>query len=175
MSQTRVAPTQGAGRGLLLDLGGIDLGAVVASTADVERVNPHRHEMRLLDRVIWMAEDETAAVGALDPNPDAFWVRGHFPTRATMPGVLMVEAGAQLACFLWNTRQDVPRLAAFLRIDDAVFRRAVAPTETLLLLCKEVKYNKKRFITEVQGVVENQIAFSARVSGLAMEEHVTKA
>ena len=165
------AKTEADRRAPIVDLTGIDLGGVVADRAEIDRLNPHRHEMALLDKVVWMSEDMTSAVGLHQVRDDAFWVRGHFPNRATMPGVIMIEAGAQLTCYLWNFRQPVPRVAAFLRIDDAVFRRAVVPGETLILLCREQKMGRRRFVTDIQGLVEDQIAFTAKISGMAMEEH----
>ncbi|MEO1510556.1 MAG: FabA/FabZ family ACP-dehydratase, partial [Planctomycetota bacterium] len=159
------------GRRLLFDLSPIDLSAVLADTEGVERVNPHRHEMRLLDEVIFVAEDHSRAVGRLRVSHEPFWARGHFPSRPTMPGVLMVEAGAQIASYLWNIQQTTPRVAAFLRIEEAVFRRAIAPGEEIILLAAEVKNSRRRFISDVQGLVDGEVAFSARISGLAMEEH----
>lgn len=163
-------------RAPLIDLSMVDLSRVVADRAAISKLNPHRHEMALLDAVVWLADDRSAGVGlhrcGVDEHgAEAFWIRGHFPGRATMPGVLMVEVGAQLACYLWNSRQPVPRVAAFLRIEDAVFRRAVVPGETLVVLCRETKRGARRFISDVQGLVDDQLAFSARVSGIAMEEH----
>ncbi len=155
---------------LLVDLDQIDLSACLADRRAIERVNPHRHEMALLDSIVWMAPDMSAAVGLLQARSDQFWVRGHFPVRATLPGVLMVEAGAQVACYLWNSRNTEPRVAAFLRIEEAAFRRAVAPGEDMFVICKALKYSVRRFVSDVQGVVNGELAFNARLSGMAMEK-----
>ena len=155
----------------LVDPQAFDLDARVADAAEIERVNPHRGLMRLLDAVVWVADDFSAAVGLHDVPHDPFWAAGHFPSRPTMPGVLMVESGAQLGGYLWNIRQEVPRVAAFLRIDGTVFRRAVVPWERLVLMCREVKCSSRRFVTAIQGMVDGQIAFESQISGMAMEEH----
>jgi 3-hydroxyacyl-[acyl-carrier-protein] dehydratase len=171
VSTARAEQTEARRHPLVIDLDGVDLGGRVAGVEQIERTNPHRHEMRLLDAVVWMAEDFSGIIGLHFPQPDAFWVRGHFPGRATMPGVLMVEAGAQLASYMWNSRNQSPRVAAFLRIDGCSFRRAVVPGETLVLLCREMKYSSRRFISHIQGVVDGNLAFDAQISGLAMEPH----
>lgn len=158
-------------RHTLIDLGELDLTACLADRTAIEKYNPHRHELALLDRIVWISGDRTSAVAALEAREDAFWVRGHFPGHPLMPGVLMVEAGAQVACYLWNIRQPVPRVAAFLRIENCAFRRSVVPGETLYILCEEVKCGRRRFVSKVQGVVNDEIAFEAEVSGMAMEEH----
>ncbi|MEM7622693.1 MAG: FabA/FabZ family ACP-dehydratase [Planctomycetota bacterium] len=157
--------------GPLVALDRFDPSACRADVAEIERVNPHRHEMRLLDRVIWISDDYVESAGEHVIPAEPFWARGHFPSRPTMPGVLMVESGAQLGCYLWNIRQDVPRVAAFLRIDGVAFRAPVVPGDRLLLLSREVKCGRRRFVTDLQGLVGDQVAFEARITGMAMEEH----
>ncbi len=158
-----------AERSTLFDLAGVDPGAVVATREEIGALNPHRHEMALIDRVVWLSDDLSCAVGAWDVRDDEFWVRGHFPARPMLPGVLMVEAGAQLACYLYNTHHGSSQIAAFLRIEDAVFRRSVEPGQTLLLLCREVKRSARRFISDVQGVCDGQVTFEARIHGMRLD------
>jgi len=167
----QAAPVDRPGRAPFVDLSTIDLASVVAGPAEIARINPHRHEMALLDAVTWVSDDHKLGVGRHEVTPDAFWVRGHFPQRATMPGVLMVEAGAQLSLYMWNIQQPTPRLAAFLRIGEATFRRAVVPGETLYLLTRESKMGRRRFVTDVQGIVDGELAFEASIGGMAMEEY----
>jgi 3-hydroxyacyl-[acyl-carrier-protein] dehydratase len=172
VSSSPSAEPDRAARGTLFDLTGVDLSACVADRAAIGRVNPHRHEMALLDEVVWLAKDRTSVVARHRCTDDAMWVRGHFPGMPLMPGVLQIEAGAQLACYLWNIQQDAPRVAAFLRIEDAAFRRSVRPGDDLLLLCRELKKSRRRFVSEIQGVVDGQIAFEGRITGMAFEETV---
>ncbi len=153
---------------LLFALDHVDPNACAADSDAISRVNPHRHEMSLLDRVVWHSADFTLGVGIKHLRHDEFWVRGHFPSRAMYPGVLMIESAAQLACFLYNSRQDKPKLAAFLRLDDAAFRHSVEPGQTLILLTKEVKYSPRRFVTRTQGIVEGEIAFDAQITGMSL-------
>ena len=77
-----------------------------------------------------------SAVGELDVRDDMFWVPGHFPEYAVMPGVLMVEALAQCgAVALLSLPENRGKLAFFAGIDKVRFKRQVVPGETLRLEC----------------------------------------
>lgn len=161
----------GASRnGLLFDLAGIDLDQRLLDREAVQAWIPHRGAMQLLDSIVWMNEDKNCGVGHRKVRDDEFWVPGHFPSRAMFPGVLMVETGAQLALYLFNIRMGSPQLPAFLRIEECSFRHHVEPGDDFYVLCREVKIGKRRFISDVQGVVRSTIAFQARVGGMSLGE-----
>ncbi len=157
-------------RAFLLDLEQIDLSATFANREQMFELIPHRHEMALLDRIVWASESSLNGVGAMKIRGDEFWVRGHFPGKPMLPGVLMVEAGAQLSCYLFNRLQENPQVAAFLRIESAAFRRSVTVGEELILLCDVVKSSPRRFVSEIQGIVDGQICFETRISGMRIAD-----
>lgn len=151
----------------LFDLSGIDLSARVASRRDLERLNPHRGGMAMLDWIVWKEPNFTRGIGLKIVRDDEFWVEGHFPGKPMFPGVLMIETGAQLASYLYNSRFIKPHVPVFIRIQEASFRSAVVPGDELFLLCRDVKFTPKRFISDIQGLVNGRIAFEARITGMS--------
>lgn len=156
-------------KALLFDLSGIDLGARIADKAEIAKWNPHRGNMAFLDSVVWVAEDYSRAIGLRQVRADEFWVAGHFPDKPMYPGVFQIETAAQLACFVFARRKDKPTLAAFLRIENCSFRSMVEPGDDLFILLQDVKFHRKRFIVDVQGVVGTRVTFECQISGMAME------
>ncbi len=99
----------------------------------IEAIIPHRAPFLLVDRIIEL-EAGKSAVGELDVRADAFWVPGHFPQYAVMPGVLIVEALAQVgAVALLSMAEFSGKLAFFAGIDGVRFKRQVRPGDTLRL------------------------------------------
>lgn len=108
---------------------------------DIEGIIPHRAPFLLVDQ----AEDVVAgesAVGYLDVREDMFWVPGHFPEYPVMPGVLIVEALAQVgAISLLSLEENRGKIALFGGIEKVRFKRQVVPGDTLRL---EVSITKRR-------------------------------
>lgn len=154
----------------IIDLGALDLSACAFSRAQIGRFNPHRHELSLLDRIVWTSPDHKQGVAHWPVRADEFWTRGHFPGNPILPGVLQVEAGAQMAVFLYNIREPQPRLCAFTRINDCSFRGQVNPGEDLYILCREIKRRPRQFISAIQGICNGKITFEAVIDGIRIAE-----
>ena len=102
----------------------------------IRRLLPHRHPMLLVDRVLeWEAGKFLRGMKNVSINEPFF--EGHFPGYPVMPGVLVIEAMAQVAGLLTMlsdvARRDGTQLVLFAGIDEARFKRQVVPGDTLLL------------------------------------------
>jgi 3-hydroxyacyl-[acyl-carrier-protein] dehydratase len=103
--------------------------------AGIESIIPHREPFLLVDEISEL-DPGVAARGHYDVRADAWYLRGHFPGRPIMPGVLQVEALAQVGAVCGLSHPDFAgRLALFAGIDDVRFKRIVVPGDRLDLAC----------------------------------------
>ncbi|MEX0775635.1 MAG: 3-hydroxyacyl-ACP dehydratase FabZ family protein [Phycisphaeraceae bacterium] len=153
---------------LLFDLSRVDFSKVQFDASAIEAVNPHRGDMRLLDGVYWISDDLNEAVAYKDVRDDEFWVPGHIPGRPIFPGVLMIEAAAQLASFL--TLKRMPNLAfmGFAGVDDVKFRGMVTPGDRLVLIGHSLEFRPRRCICAAQALLNGTIVFEATITGMPM-------
>ncbi len=152
----------------LFDLSAIDLTQVAITPEAVAGMNPKTGHMRHLDYVIWKSEDSTSGLGVKAVRDDEFWVDGHIPGRPLMPGVLMIEAAAQLSCILYRDMSREERFLGFTRCDETVFRGQVVPGDTLYLLAKELRFSPRRFESQTQGVVNGTLVFESKITGMVV-------
>ena len=132
----------------------------------IEKVIPHRGYMRLVDEI--REYTDTTAIGIKHVGHDEFWCAGHFPAKPIMPGVLIVEALAQTACFMTLSRcgnNGGKTLGYFVSIENARFTRMVCPGDTLELHVEELgsrlKLHKYSGVAMVNGVKVASANFSA--------------
>jgi 3-hydroxyacyl-[acyl-carrier-protein] dehydratase len=157
---------------LLVDLGGIDLTQVAIPIEEIREVNPQRYEMEQLSGIITYRPDLDYVVGFRDIGPDEFWVRGHIPGRPLFPGVLMIEAAAQLSSFYYKlfVGKDDPHFVGFGGVTDVKFRRTVDPGDRLIIiaLCRELK--SRRAVFDTQEVVGDRLVFEGTIIGMPVGE-----
>ena len=109
--------------------------ALPLDRAAIEAILPHREPFLLIDEVLELEPGERV-VALKRVREDEWYLRGHFPGRPVMPGVLIVEAMAQTgAVAVLSEEENRGRIALFAGIDDTRFKRIVEPGDELQLEC----------------------------------------
>src|SRR5260370_10198764 len=107
---------------------------MIFGVVEIQKYLPHRYPFLLVDAILEI-EREKRIVGIKDVTINDWDFQGHFPGKQVMPGVLIIEAVAQLGGFL--LLQEVPdrenKLLYFVAVDGARFRRPVVPGDQLRL------------------------------------------
>jgi len=128
---------------------------------EIRNILPHRYPFLLVDRIIEWEEDKKA-VGIKNVTINEYFFQGHFPELPIMPGVLQIEALAQVAgILLFKNKKESGSLGFFRSIENVKFRRPVVPGDQLRL---EVNVLKKRTgISKFNGQisVDNQVVTEA--------------
>tara|TARA_X000000368_G_C22911956_1_gene659010 strand:- start:405 stop:878 length:474 start_codon:yes stop_codon:yes gene_type:complete len=152
----------------LIDLNSIDLTDVALTPDEIGAMNPQAGDMRQLDYVAYLNETNTLAVGIKKIKDDEFWIPGHIPGRPLYPGVLMIEAAAQISSVLYHIKSEGNHFMGFTRCDNCSFRGQVLPGDTLTLVALEKKFQRRRFVCEAQGYVDGNFIFEVQITGMMM-------
>jgi len=108
---------------------------------DIKKILPHRYPFLMLDRVIEWEEDQKA-VGIKNVTINEEFFQGHFPQQPIMPGMLQIEALAQLAgVLIFRNVKDSGSLGFFRSVENVKFRKPVVPGDQMRL---EIQVLKKR-------------------------------
>lgn len=115
------------------------------SSEEILGLLPHRFPFALIDRVIEHVPGKKAvALKNVTINEPQF--QGHFPERPLMPGVLIVEAMAQVGGIIVTQMPELPKgLFVFAGINNVKFRRPVVPGDQLVITCNLLSIKRQRF------------------------------
>ncbi len=109
----------------------------------VQRLLPHRYPMLMVDRVIELDGDRRA-VGIKNVTINEPFFQGHYPRQPIMPGVLIIEAMAQLGGILMaQNLEHTGKVAVLLSLDKVKFRKPVRPGDQLILEAESVRIKSK--------------------------------
>lgn len=153
-----------------LDLTGLELGRTVISREEIYRTLAHRGRFALLDGVLHFDPDSALIVGFKEIRGDDWWASDHIPGRPLFPGVLMVEAAAQLSCFDFMRRHpELPnRFVGFGGLESTRFRDTVEPPARLVLAARALRVRSSMFTYEAQGFVAEKLVFQTEILGVTV-------
>ncbi len=136
---------------------------------DIERVIPHRYPFLLVDRMIEL-EDGKRGVGIKSVTANEWFFEGHFPGRKVMPGVLIVEALAQVAAItMLHGRPSDGKTPVFGGIDKLRFRRPVRPGDQLRLEFELERARGPLGFGRVRATVDGALAAEGSISFALVE------
>ncbi|MDP8261457.1 MAG: bifunctional UDP-3-O-[3-hydroxymyristoyl] N-acetylglucosamine deacetylase/3-hydroxyacyl-ACP dehydratase [Candidatus Kappaea frigidicola] len=128
---------------------------------DIQNILPHRYPFLLIDRIIELEEDKRA-VGIKNVTINEYFFEGHFPGRPIMPGVLIVEAMAQVAgVLLLSKSSNAGKIAYFMSMNNVKFRRTVVPGDQLVFEVEIVKIKSKTGQVRTKASVDGNIVSEA--------------
>ena len=142
----------------------------VIDIRDLLRIMPHRYPMMLIDRVIEIDGDRRI-VGIKNVTINEPFFQGHYPTTPVMPGVLLVEAMAQLSAVLIAQKlEHTGKLGFMMSLDRVKLRRPVTPGDQLILEAQTLRIRSR--IAHVRGKawVGDELAAEAEVKFMLVDD-----
>ncbi len=124
-------------------------GAEILDVNDVMKLLPHRYPFLMIDRVVGF-EGENKCIGVKQVTINEPYFQGHFPGHPIMPGVLQLEAMAQVgSVLLFRLPGQAGKIGYFMSADSVKFRRPVAPGDTLFIEVEMTQ--RKKSVAKAKG------------------------
>jgi len=136
----------------------------------IAKILPHRYPFLLVDRVIEI-EGDTRIKGIKNVTFNEHFFQGHFPGTPIMPGVLIVEAMAQVSGLLFAQRlEHTGKLAVLLSMDGVKLRRAVVPGDQLVLTAETVRVGKRTAQCRCKATVGDRMVAEAQIRFMLVDD-----
>jgi len=147
-------------------LGGVGIGYHPGEEGELDReaimkILPHRPPFLFVDKIISLKQGKYA-VGIKNVTKDEYFFKGHFPGKPVMPGVLIIEAMAQVGgVMMLSPEENRGKLAYFLAADNIKFRKTVVPGDQLLLRVEADKIKSKTGRVHGKALVDGKVVSEA--------------
>ncbi len=142
--------------GLQIPEGGIQL-----DTDEIKKILPHRDPFLFVDRVIYLDKGRRA-IGIKNLTMNDYFFKGHFPGRPVTPGVLILEAMAQVGgVMMLAAQENRGKFAFFMAVDNAKFRKTVLPGDELVLDVEAGKIKSKTGQVHGRAFVDGKLVSEA--------------
>jgi 3-hydroxyacyl-[acyl-carrier-protein] dehydratase len=136
---------------------------------EIEGILPHRYPFLLVDRIVELEPNEKA-VGIKNVSVNEPFFQGHFPDHPIMPGVLIVEAMAQVSGILAFRSGANGKSTYFMSIEKAKFRKPVVPGDQLRLEVSILQHRNNVWKFSGQAFVSDKLIAEADFTAMVSDE-----
>ena len=136
----------------------------------IQKILPHRYPFLLVDKVIEI-DGSKFIKGIKNVTFNELFFQGHFPGTPIMPGVLILEAMAQISGLLFaQTLEHTGRLAVLLGMDRVKLRKSVSPGDQLILTAKTIRTRSRTAVCQCQAIVGTQKVAEAEIKFMLVDD-----
>ena len=138
----------------------------------IQKILPHRYPFLLVDKVIEI-EGDSKITGVKNVTFNELFFQGHFPTNPIMPGVLIVEAMAQISGLLFSQKlENTGKLAVLLTMDGVKIRKSVVPGDQLILKAESKKVRNRSAQCHAHAMVGDDVVAEADLKFMLVDDEV---
>lgn len=138
--------------------------SVVLDSKEILEILPHRYPFLLVDKIIAIDLEKNTIVGQKNVTINEPFFQGHFPMAPIMPGMLILEALAQVGGILIHQKGFNDKIAVFLSVNQAKFRNPVKPGDILYLHAEGMHFTARAGRVKAFAMVGDRVAAEAEMS-----------
>lgn len=137
---------------------------ITMDVKEIMKVIPHRYPFLLVDKIVSLDAKAGVIVGQKNVSINEAFFQGHFPGAPLMPGVLILEALAQVGAVLVFVKGQEDKIGVLLNIKEAKFRNPVKPGDILILKCEGIHFSSKGGRVKAMATVNEKVAVEAEIA-----------